>query len=247
PALRWLVDRAQLRDLLAQWALGMDERDEPRVRACVTDDFCEGDDGDADAFARRARTLEGFHSSTHFLGAPAIALNDDRATVDSCALVTLRELGEPRKHPVLGLPVRDESTRSVRWCDQLVRTEGRWWLAERGDGGRTLVEAGIPPETTDPSTHDLVDRELIRDAIARSALEFDCEQPSTNHLVGNQEIDIRGDEARVRSYVYRTQRLDDQHSRWSCGPRHRYDRLERRDGDWQIVERREVDLLANQR
>lgn len=41
PALRWLVDRVLLRDLLVQWALGMDERDETRLRSCVAADFVE--------------------------------------------------------------------------------------------------------------------------------------------------------------------------------------------------------------
>ena len=67
----------------------------------------------------------------------------------------------------------------------------------------------------------------------------------TNHLVGNQEIDLRGDEARVRSYVYRTRREDGGESHWGRGPRHWHDRLERRDGGWHIVERHDVALLAD--
>ena len=215
PALLWLVDRWRVRDLLAQWALGMDERD------------------------------EGFHSVTHFLGVPAIDVCGDDAIVESGALVTQREPGEPAKHPVLGFPVRQERTRSARWCDRLVRKDGRWSLAERGDAGTTLAECAIAPKTTDATTRDLVDRELIRDAIARSALALDREAGTTNHLVGNQEIDVRGDEARVRSYVYRTRHENGGESHWGRGPRHWHDRLERRDDGWHIAERRDVDLLAD--
>ena len=99
PALRWLIDRALLRDLLVQWALGMDERDEARVRSCVAADFQEDGDVDAAAFASRAKALERLHSTTHFLGVPAIDLSGDGAIVESCALVTEREPGAPRKHP----------------------------------------------------------------------------------------------------------------------------------------------------
>ncbi len=241
PALRWLVDRASVRDLLAQWALGMDECDETRVRSCVAADFREDADVDADTFVARAKAFEG----TCFLGVSAIDLSGDDAIVESCALVTQREPGEPGKHPVLGVPVFRERTRSVRWRDRMTRKDGRWWLAERGDVAAPLAERAIAPETTDPATRDLVDRELIRDVIARSALALDREEGATNHLVGNQEIDVRGDEARVRSYVYRTRHEDGGESHWGRGPRHWHDRLERRDGGWHIVERRDVDLLAD--
>ena len=105
--------------------------------------------------------------------------------------------------------------------------------------------AAAPPATTDSSTRDLVDRELVRDAIARSALVLDREDGATNHLVGNQEIDVRGDEAHVCSYVYRTRREDGGESHWGNGLHHWRDRLERRDGAWHIAQRRDVDLLAD--
>jgi hypothetical protein len=245
PTLRWLVDRARVRDLLVQWALGMDERDEARVGACVAADFREDGAVDAETFVSRAKTPRRLHSTTHFLGVPAIDLMGDSAIVESSGLVTERELGEPGKHPVLGLPVREERTRSAHWRDRLVRKNDRWWLAARGAQVQTTVVcAAVPGATTDPATRDLVDRELIRDVIARSALALDREDGTTNHLVGNQEIDIRGDEARVCSYVYRTLREDGRETHWGNDPRHWVDRLERRNGGWQIAERRDVDLLA---
>ncbi len=244
-ALRWLIDRALARDLLVQWALGMDERDEARVRSCVAADFREDGAVDAERFVSRAGARPQLHSTTHFLGVPAIDLAGDGAVVESCGLVTEREPGEPGRHPVLGFPVREERTRSARWRDRLVRKDGRWWLAARGTAVPPLIAcAAGPPATTDPTTRDLVDRELIRDAIARSALVPDREDGATHHLVGNQEIDVRGDEARVCSYVYVTQCEDGGESHWGEGPHHWRDRLERRDSGWQIAERRDVDLLA---
>ncbi len=246
PALSWLIDRTLVRDLLVQWALGMDECDPARVGACVAADFREGRDADAETFGSRAKASRRLHSTTHFLGVPAIDLAGDGAIIESCGLVTEREPGEPGKHPVLSLPVREERTRSARWRDHLVRKDGRWWLAARGTGVSPLAAcAAAPPATTDSSTRDLVDRELVRDAIARSALVLDREDGATNHLVGNQEIDVRGDEARVRSYVYRTRRDDRGDSHWGNGLHHWYDRLERRDGDWRIAGHRDADLLAS--
>ena len=77
PALRWLIDRALVRDLLVQWALGMDERDAARVGACVAADFREDGAVDAETFASRAVALRRLHSATHFLGVPAIDLAGD--------------------------------------------------------------------------------------------------------------------------------------------------------------------------
>jgi hypothetical protein len=249
PVLRWLIDRASVRDLLVQWALGMDERSEARLRACVAPDFRWDGVPDTDAFVSRAQALARFESTDHFLGACAIDLSGDEAIVESCSLVTQRERGEPGRHPVLGFPVRQERTSSARWRDRLVRRGGRWWLAERG----SLVQpsnrlSADPPATTDPATRDLLDRELVRDLIARSALALDCSGSGrgvTNHLVGNQEIDIRGDEARVRSYVIRTRREHGEESHWGFGPRHWHDRLERTGGVWQVASHSEVDLLAD--
>ena len=248
PVLRWLVDRAQVRDLLVQWALGMDEREEARVRSCLAPDFREDGAVDAEAFASRAKALDRFHSTSHFLGVPAIDLSGDDAIVESSALVTQREPGEPGRHPVLGFLVREERTRSARWRDRLVRKDGRWWLSARGIAVPPVAaRAANPPATTDPATRDLVDRELIRDAIARGAIALDREDGTENHLVGNQEITVRGDEATVRSYVYRTRRDggDGEQSHWGRGPHHWHDRLERRDGGWSIAEHRDVDLLAD--
>lgn len=246
PALSWLTDRSLVRDLLVQWALGMDECDPARVGACVAADFREAGGVDAETFVSRAKASRRLHSTTHFLGVPAIDLAGDSAIVESGGLVTEREPGEPGKHPVLSLPVREERTRSARWRDHLVRKDGRWWLAARGTGVSPLAACAVgPPATTDSSTRDLVDRELVRDAIARSALVLDREDGATNHLVGNQEIDIRGDEAHVCSYVYRTQREDGGESHWGNGLHRWRDRLERCDGGWHVAERRDVDLLAD--
>jgi hypothetical protein len=245
PALRWLIDRALIRDLGVQWGLGMDMHDVARVRACVATDFCGDEEVDADAFAERAIARMGLHSTTHFLGVPVIDLDADSALVESSALVTERESGEPGKHPVLGFPVRVERTRSERWSDRLFRRDGRWWLAARGTAvPQVAARAAGPPTASDSATQDLIDRELIRDAIARSALEWDREDGATNHLVGNQEIDVHGDEARIRSYVYRTGPEDGGESHWGHGLHHWLDRLERRGGGWHILERRDVDLLA---
>lgn len=245
PALRWLISRASVRDLLAHWTLGLDERDEARVRACLAADFREGSAADGTPRVFDAAAHEKLHSASHFLGVPAIDLAGDGAIVESNWLVTERGTAEPEKHPVLGFPMREETTRSARWRDRLVQEDGRWRLAARGPSVPPLAAcAPEPPATTDATTRDLVDRELIRDAIARTALALDREDGTTNHLVGNQEIEVRGDEAQVLSYVYRTQRQDGAESHWGDGPHNWHDRLERQDGGWQLAERREVNLLA---
>jgi hypothetical protein len=74
----------------------------------------------------------------------------------------------------------------------------------------------------------------------------DSESGASKHLVGNQEIELQGDEARVRSYVYRTRVEKGRESHWSLGPQHWHDRLERRGGTWHIAEHRDQDILAEQ-
>ena len=241
PTLAWLIDRAAVRDLLVQWALGLDERDDERVDACLAPglahDACPPLAGDP--------AHERLHSASRFLGVPAIDLAGDRASVESGWLLTEREPGEPEAHPVLGFPMRREHTHSARWRDALVREHGRWWLAERGETVPALAtRANEPPASPDPTIRNLVDRELLRDVIARSALALDREASNTNHLVGNQEIEVHGNQALVRSYVYRTQQIEGVESHWGDGLQHWQDRLERGDGGWQLAERHSVDLLA---
>src|SRR3954453_19813862 len=76
PAVQWLLDRAEIHDLMMHYALGIDLRDWERIRNCFASSFRaaygEREFTDADALIEFISGVEHFPSTTHFLGTQLI-------------------------------------------------------------------------------------------------------------------------------------------------------------------------------
>jgi hypothetical protein len=233
PATRWLLDRAEIHDLMMQYALGIDLRDYDRVARCFASSFHaqygDREFTDPDELIAFVSGVEHFASTTHFLGSQLIELDGDDAWMQTYSLVTHRP---------------DEADASGHWfaagryLDHLVREEGRWGIAHRGPSAqRRGAERPTVPRSDDTRAQRLVDRAAIGDTIVRSALARDA-HGDTRHLVNNLVIDIEGDEATAQTYVYATEQgTDGRPSPWSQGARRWIDRLRRVGDAWQLVDR----------
>ena len=271
-AVRWLLDRAEIQDLMMQYAIGVDLRDYDRIQGCFAATFSarygDREFSDLAALTEFIRGVERFASTTHFLGLPLIEIDRDRASMETPALITHRN--EDESEFVGG---------SGRYRDALVRDEGRWLFAARGAGTpRVGGRGGAPRSSAGPAVQRLLDRAQIRDLTTRVAVGLDrrdielaracmapdfravvdaVELPSaeafldhcsedlarwhdTKHLLGQQLIEVGGDEATAETYacVTHRERAGGAPTDWARGARRFLDRF-RRDGDgWLIVERR---------
>jgi len=123
---RELLDRAQIRDLLARYARGVDRRDLELVRSCFTEDAAyEGALSTTDiahALATLRESLERYTTTMHFLGNQSIELDGDAAHSETCAIAYHRT---PREGGAQDLVL------GVRYRDDLVRERGRWRICRR--------------------------------------------------------------------------------------------------------------------
>ena len=237
PATQWLLDRAEIHDLMMQYALGVDLRDYDRIRACFASSFHAAYGPrkftDADALIEFISGVEHFESTTHFLGTQLIDVEGDDAWMQTYSLITHR----PRDD--------DPSTHWVaagRYVDRLAREGGRWRIAERGPGASR--ESDEPPRVSssdDESVRRLLDRAAVHDVVVSSALALDGAEGRTRHFLNNQLVELDGDEATVETYLFVTEQKDDgRPSDWSNGARRWLDVVERVDGRWRLADRREV-------
>ncbi len=199
PAVRLLLDRAEIHDVLLHFALGVDLRDWDRVRRVFADGF-EVHDGseaftDLDSLIDHLRGVEQLASTTHFLGTHLIEIDGDDAVSQTYVMVTRRD--EPEDERRWGQ--RTALVSSHR--DRLVRERGAWKIAERGPQVTSIpTGAGELSTSDDPTVQRLLDRASIHDVIAcaavgtdrrdddmlRSCFTDDCvatldEQPVTGH------------------------------------------------------------------
>ena len=81
PAVQWLLDRAEIHDLMMQYALGVDLRDYERIRNCFASSFRASygprEFTDADELIEFISGVEHFPSTTHFLGTQLIDVDGD--------------------------------------------------------------------------------------------------------------------------------------------------------------------------
>ena len=246
-AVQWLLDRAEIHDLMMQYALGVDLRDYERIRNCFASsfrasygarEFTNGDD-----LIEFISGVEHFPSTTHFLGTQLIDVDGDDAWMQTYSLITHRP---------------DEEDPSTDWVaageyiDRLVREDGRWRIAERGPSARRDRPRTSPPrpEGDDPELRRLLDRAAIHDAIVTSAIHLDREDERTRHFLDNELITIApdGDAATVETYMYVTEQHDDgTWSPWSKGARRWLDEFERVGDRWVLDNREEVgNRVANE-
>jgi hypothetical protein len=236
PATQWLLDRAEIHDLIMQYALGVDLRDYDRIRRCFASTFraAYGDREftDADTLIDFVSGVEHFPSTTHFLGSHAVDVVGDDAWMRNNALITHR--------PHEDEPAADWVAAS-QYVDHLVREDGRWRIAERGPFARREASTTAAPSSEDPAVRALLDRATVHDAIVTSAHALDAAD-GRHRLLNNERVVVVGDEAEAETYLYVTDR--DPRGRptsWSRGARRWLDRLRREGERWAVIERREVD------
>ena len=122
-ALRKLLDRAAIQDVLLRYARGVDRRDLDLVASCFTADaaydgmLARGTIADALGALRVAVTR--YAGTMHFLGNQLIELDGDRARSETYALAH-------HQLPDGGLRVV-----AVRYLDELVRRDGGWVICSR--------------------------------------------------------------------------------------------------------------------
>ncbi|HLK11283.1 MAG TPA: nuclear transport factor 2 family protein [Candidatus Binatia bacterium] len=120
--LRFLLDRAAIHDLLVAYARAVDGRDWEGVAACFTPDaecdyhFFRGTTAEVVALIRDG--LGRFESTMHFLGNQWIALDGDRAQVETYAIAYHRRAGR-------------DLTVAMRYHDGVVRRGDGWRIARR--------------------------------------------------------------------------------------------------------------------
>ena len=236
-ATQWLLDRAEIHDLMMQYALGVDLRDYERIRRCFASSFRaaygEHEFTDADALIEFISGVEHFPSTTHFLGSTLVDVEGDVAWMVNNALITHR--------PNEG-DVSSDWVAAARYVDRLVREDGRWRIAERGpSASRDLSNLPAVPASDDPRVRHLLDRAAIHDVIVASAHALDAED-GRHRLLNNELVEIDGDDATAETYLYVTETAaDGRPSPWSRGARRWVDRLHRVDRRWSLTDRAEVD------
>ncbi len=87
PAVRWLLDRAEIHDLMMRYALGVDLRDYDRIRSCFAEGFRarygSREFRELDELIAFIRGVEHFASTTHFLGNQLIELGSSPGSTGS--------------------------------------------------------------------------------------------------------------------------------------------------------------------
>ncbi len=244
-AIKWLLDRAEIHDLMMQYALGVDLRDYDRIRSCFASSFRASygsrEFTNAEELIEFISGVEHFPSTTHFLGTQLIDVDGDNAWMQTYSLITHRPNEE------------DNTTDWVaagQYVDRLVRGGGRWRIAERGPSARRdRLDTDPPkPRSDDPEVQRLLDRAAIHDVIVISALNLDHENGRTRHFLNNERIAIDGDVATAETYLYVTEQQDNgRPSPWSKGARRWLDRFRRVGDRWMLDDRQEVSTrVANE-
>jgi hypothetical protein len=265
PAVRWLLDRAQIHEIAMQYALGIDQHEYDRVRGCFAEDFSAhyGDRvfTDLDSLVAFIRGVETFESTSHFLGTPLIEVAGDQARVETVAYIVHRETREGKRP-------RERMGGGVRYVDRWVRVGSSWRIAERTLGREpngTLTPPQPAPQSEDPTVQQLIDRAEIADLVTRSGLALDREEDEVaracfsgagaafvdqerarchgwercSRMLGNQRVSFEEGGASAETYHYRThhEAADDPASPWSEGAFRWVDALVREPAGWRIAHR----------
>ncbi len=238
PTVQWLLDRAEIHDLLMHYALAVDRRDYDAIRRCFAPGFHaaygDRDFDDLDQLCAFIAGVEHFHSTTHFLGTQLIEVAADDAWATTYSLVTHR----PRENDPDA-----EWVAAGRYLDRFRRVDGRWRIADRGPTAHRDRPAApsIPSASDDTRVAALVDRALVHDAVIGSAIALDdASSGHTHHVANSMLVEVDGDAARAETYLYVVERDDDgRPSPWSDRPHRWVDVLARRDGGWELVGREE--------
>ena len=175
PALRWLLDRAEIHDLLASYAIGVDTRDYARVRACFAEKFEANYLGnqfdEIEALIDFVRGVELLGWTRHFMSRMLLELRGDRAKTETLALISHRPADDAKPgdtpDPSAGRKPSRERMGVGRYHDEWVREHGRWRIRRRSHGvaSAPLRPQAPQPEASDPALRYLLDRAGIADLV----------------------------------------------------------------------------------
>ncbi|MDQ6696924.1 MAG: nuclear transport factor 2 family protein [Actinomycetota bacterium] len=167
---RELIDRAEISDVLARYARGVDRGDWELVRACYHADAHDDHglyQGDLDGLLEFLQALaEQLVSTTHHLGNQLIELDGDHAQAETSCLGWYRRLDRTGAERSV--------TQGLRYLDRMEQRDGRWAITERVvvldwehafvAGRPSLVGEGWQRgsrDTTDPS-YDVLTQQMER-------------------------------------------------------------------------------------
>lgn len=185
PAVRDLSDRAAIGELMMLYASGLDRRDFGMVRQCFTPDAAASYDGKpvppgVDNIVAHVQGLNQMRKSTHFMMNQSIDLAGDAAQMETYAQSILT-MKRPSGEEYLRV-------RGLRYLCDVVRHEGRWWIAkhthvldwEREEASVPLTNPPAKPDLARPfaplgslTLEQLSDRAEIYDNVMRYAKGLD--------------------------------------------------------------------------
>jgi hypothetical protein len=144
---QWLVDRADIHDLIVQGVFAIDRRDPAMLAECLAPGFrySVGEETIEDATALAAYVtalhakFEGLH---HLLGNHLVEVHGDWARAETYVYVTYRRTKDG--------PLSRWSNGARRLVDALVRHDGRWVIRERTvtTNDTPVVRRKDPPSMT---------------------------------------------------------------------------------------------------
>jgi len=125
-ALRELLDRAAIHDVMLRYARGVDRRDLDLVAACFLQDASyEGALASgtiAEALVRLRERMTRYDSTMHFIGNQLVELDGDTANSETYAVAYHRLTGDSRGKLF---------TVGVRYLDELIRDANGWRIRAR--------------------------------------------------------------------------------------------------------------------
>lgn len=177
PAVRWLLDRAEIHDVLTKYALGVDERDYKPVGACFAEtfhaDYLGHEFEEVEELVSFIRGVEHFGWTRHFLARPLLEVRGDAASSETLAFLSSRSTDDPKG--------RRERMSAGRYHDEWIRERGRWRVSSRRHGvpAEPLRPEAAPPESEDPSVRYLLDRAEIADLVVTLGAGLDRGDPES--------------------------------------------------------------------
>lgn len=170
PVVALLLDRAQIHDVNARYALAVDRRDWSLLESCFRPDV-EVTDWGLPGSAGRTELLEfikgvaHFHTTMHMMGNQFIAVDGDKATLNCYAMLThhYEREGQAAELNVSG----------SRYIEGLVRQDGGWIISQRGGDPTWATTPVARPAGGDKTVQALTDRAQIHDLLMGYALGID--------------------------------------------------------------------------
>jgi hypothetical protein len=125
--LRAVLDRAAIREVMLQYAAGLDRRDFAMVRACFTEDVSAEYSGSqlapgVDAIIAHVRGVSALRSTMHVVANVVVELRGDTASSETYTLACLADARGGDEVILM---------RGLRYRDELVRDPERGWLIRR--------------------------------------------------------------------------------------------------------------------